>query len=49
MVLRKDRLFADDGVVRTVLETMPFFLVTHTSLVEAGNEAAAAQHAVDAL
>ena len=28
---------------------MPFFLVTHTSLVEADNEAVAAQHAVDAL
>ncbi len=28
---------------------MPFFLVTHTSLVEADNEAAAAQSAVDKL
>jgi hypothetical protein len=28
---------------------MPFFLVTHTSLVEADNDSAAAQHAVDAL
>ncbi|UHS62971.1 hypothetical protein HRR99_15190 [Agrobacterium vaccinii] len=36
-------------MVQIVLEAMPFFLVTYTTLVEADNEVAAARDAVDAV